>query len=606
MAGQQQARLGLPRARTAAALLSAGVLGLGTPRAADALTIKIDSIAAKPGSDYTPSTRLGLTSTTTSTTGAAHVINKADCEAIKSASDPAVRVTWSFLTDATMTSASAYGIKVAAADGSSCTTTEMTEASTSACKVVTTDKTFGNPLTHAGELVDVDLGQLIASLDCDAGGEHTAGVYFIIKGTNSTGTTFTDGSQLKLTVDLAAPTPPTLKDAAVGDKNINVSWTLADSATTPYARVYWSKVPFSASAPSTATNRSDKLTASSYKITGLTNGETYYVAVTAIDANDNESAAEKVTEATPTEVQDFWEYYKASGGAEEGGYYGCSAAAPHAGAAQTSLLWLLALAAGVLLWRRRDGALAGPITSRRAGRSLLLLPLLAAVALTPDAAHADSPRTTSIDLRVGYYLPSIDSEFATSNGQTPFDSLIGGSALAKGLSFDYILFDGFGDLGLGGSIGWWSASGKGRTLDGSTSKDSTELLIVPVTIDLTYRFSWLAFETGFPLIPYVKGGLAYSMWWAFDGNGDVSTYTGPDNKVRTAQGGIAGLHGAVGLRLLLDVFEPRAAKGFDLEMGVNHSYMFAEYQVVSINNFGDSKSMDLSDKVLMFGLAFDL
>lgn len=601
MAGQHRARFKHPRERTAAALLSAALLGVWAPSAADALTIKIDSIAAKPSSDYDPSTRLGLSSTTTTTTGATHVINKADCEAIKSATDPTVRVTWSFLADATMISASAYGIKVAAADGSSCSTTEMTESSTSTCKVVVTDKTFGNPLTFAGELVDVDLGQMISSLDCDAGGEHTAGVYFVIKGTNNSGTTFTDGSQLKFTVDLAAPTPPTLKDAAVGDKNINVSWTLADSATTPYARVYWSTVPFSASAPTTATSRSDKLTATSYKITGLTNGVTYYVAVTAIDANDNESAAEKVNEAIPTEVQDFWEYYKASGGTEEGGYYGCSASGRGTSGGGGSMVLLLGLAALLLLWRR---TVAG--AAPRSGRALLIVPMLLLPALVPTQAHADSPRTASIDLRVGYYLPEVDSEFASTNGQTPFSSLIGGSALAKGLSFDYFLFDGFGDLGLGGSIGWWSASGKGRTLDGATSKDSTELLVVPITIDLTYRFNWIAFETGFPLIPYAKGGIAYSLWWAYDGNGDVSTYTGTDNKVRTAQGGIAGLHGALGMRLLLDVFEPRAAKGFDLEMGVNHSYLFAEYQVMSINNFGDKNSIDLSDSVLMFGLAFDL
>ncbi len=606
MAGQHEATWFQRRTGArAAALLSAGVLGLWTPRAADALTIKIDSIAAKPGSDYEPSTRLGLASTTTTTIGASHVINKADCEAIKSATDPTVRVTWSFIADATMTSASAYGIKVAAADGSSCSTTDMTEPSTSTCKVVATDKTFGNPLTFAGELVDVDLGQMITALKCDGGGEHNAGVTFIIKGTNTAGTTFTDGSQLKITVDLAAPTPPTLKDAAVGDKNINVSWTLADAATTPYARVYWSTVPFSASAPTTATNRSDKLTATSYKITGLTNGETYYVAVTAIDANDNESAAEKVTEASPTEVQDFWEYYKASGGTEEGGYYGCSAQGRSGAGGSGSMAWLVGLAAALLVLRRRATRSLG-MSATRGLLTALAATVVAAGLLAPGTARADSPRTSSIDLRVGYYLPSIDSEFASTNGQTPFDSLIGGSELAKGLSFDYFLFDGFGDLGLGGSIGWWSASGKGRTLDGSTSKDSTELMIVPITIDLTYRFNWLAFETGFPLIPYAKGGIAYSLWWAFDGNGDVSTYTGTDNKVRTAQGGIAGLHGAVGLRLLLDVFEPRAAKGFDLEMGVNHSYLFAEYQVLSLNNFGDKKSMDLSDSVLMFGLAFDL
>ena len=83
VAGQHRARFKHPRERTAAALLSAALLGVWAPSAADALTIKIDSIAAKPSSDYDPSTRLDLSSTTTTTTGATHVINKADCEAIK-------------------------------------------------------------------------------------------------------------------------------------------------------------------------------------------------------------------------------------------------------------------------------------------------------------------------------------------------------------------------------------------------------------------------------------------------------------------------------------------------------------------------------------------
>jgi hypothetical protein len=583
-----------------AAAIVALVLLLVAPAAARALTIKVDSIGAKPGSDYTPNTRLGLTSTTTTTTGVTHVINRADCMEIKAATEPTVRVTWSFVADATMISATAYGIKVATADGASCSTTDMTETSTSTCKVVVTDKSFGNPLTFAGELVDVSLSQLIASIDCDAGSDSEAGVFFVIKGTNNTGTTFTDGSKLKITVDLAAPSAPALKDPAVGDKNINVSWTVTDSATTPYARVYWSTVPFSATAPSTATSRSDKLTASSYKIEGLSNGQTYYIAVTAIDANDNESASEKVLEAVPTEVQDFWEYYKASGGTDDGGYYGCSAGRPSRTGDSRFTGLLVLLAAGLLLLRRQVSGV------RRNGGLGLVAMLVVGTAITPQSAWADSPRTASMDLRFGYYLPDVDSEFATTNGQTPYGSLIGASALAKSLSFDYFIFDGFGDLGVGASIGYWSATGKGRTLDGAESQDSTELLVVPITLDLVYRFNWLAFRTGFPLVPYLKGGLAYALWWSYDGNDDVSTYTGSDNKVRSARGGIAGLHGALGMRLLLDVFEPRAAKGFDLEMGINHSYLFIEYQALSINNFGSPTSLDLSDGVVMFGLAFDL
>ncbi len=60
------------------------------------------------------------------------------------------------------------------------------------------------------------------------------------------------------------------------------------------------------------------------------------------------------------------------------------------------------------------------------------------------------------------------------------------------------------------------------------------------------------------------------------------------------------------MRLLLDVFEPKAARGFDIEMGVNHSYLFIEYQRLSLTNFGDAKALDLSDDILVFGLAFDL
>ena len=66
------------------------------------------------------------------------------------------------------------------------------------------------------------------------------------------------------------------------------------------------------------------------------------------------------------------------------------------------------------------------------------------------------------------------------------------------------------------------------------------------------------------------------------------------------------MQGTIGLRLLLDVFEPGAARSFDIEMGVNHSYLFAEVQQLWLNDFGSSKSIDLSDMVLAFGLAFDL
>lgn len=583
-----------PRALLLLATSLAAALGtLAAPGVASALQIQIDGITTAPGADYTPNARLGVTTSLLADSSVAHVVNYSDCKAIFAADSPVVRVTWSWTDKPIALLSPRYGVKLAP-PGATCDGNSMTESNTdSGCKILASDKSFANPLTGSGELTDIDLSALLNGVDCAVQQEVEARIYFITTD-NSTGVTQTLSQTFNLLLDTKAPNPPTLDSLAGGGKNLRLTWSHIDTAVTNYARVYWSTVPFTASAPSTATNKSDKLTGTSYQIQDLDNGTTYYVAVTAIDANDNESAAAEVREGVPVEVQDFWQYYKASGGSSDAGYYGCSASTGGAAGGSGGALLLLVLAAAALVLRRVRGL------------AVVGLGLAAVTALAPTSAQAESPRTSSLDLRFGYYSPQVDREFASTNGQTPYATVFGDSALHKGLSIEQFLFDGFGDLGIGMSVGWWSQTGKSRALDGSSAQDSTELLIVPITLDLVYRFNWIAFRTGFPLIPYAKGGLAYALWWGFDGNGDVSTYTGADNKVTEAQGGVAGLHGVVGMRLLLDVFEPKAARGFDLEMGVNHSYLFVEYQVLSLTNFGDAKALDLSDEVIMFGLGFDL
>jgi hypothetical protein len=59
-----------------------------------------------------------------------------------------------------------------------------------------------------------------------------------------------------------------------------------------------------------------------------------------------------------------------------------------------------------------------------------------------------------------------------------------------------------------------------------------------------------------------------------------------------------------GVSLLLDVLEPRFARDFDTSLGVNHSYLFAEYTYAKVNNFG-GEGFNLSDRYWMFGLALD-
>lgn len=579
---------------------------------ASALSIKITSITAAPSasSGFLPNDRLGLTESTVGSNTVTHIINKSDCEAILAATNPVVRVTWNwtdYASDALTgvsrgvagTPAPRYAVKMATPDNT-CSTTEYSETDASAdkCSFVASEKAFTFVGVNLADVVsDVDLRMLMGSpTNCEAGRETKASVFFILgdAGTNVQ----ISGVPLDITIDTLAPTGPTVNALSSGNENLKVSWTTADDATTKYSRVYWSKVPFSASKPFEATSKSALLTGSSYQITGLTNGETYYVAVTSIDDNENESASLKVLEGSPVPVQDLWQSYKANGGASEGGYYGCSAQPNQStGATGTGALALLMLLVGALLLARR----------RQMKTMVISALMLTTVAVAmPGQSYAVSPRTMSLDLRGAYYTPMIDREFSKTNGATPYGSMMTEPSMLYGAAIDWRLLHGFGELGVGFSVGYWSQNGKALRLDGSNSDDEVELLVVPVTLDVVYRFNWLAEKYNFPLVPYVRGGLAYGFWWMSDGTGETSTYTGPDNKVLTGSGGVAGFHGTVGMRLLLDVFEPKAARGFDIEMGVNHSYLFIEYQRLSLTNFGDAKALDLSDDILVFGLAFDL
>jgi hypothetical protein len=60
-----------------------------------------------------------------------------------------------------------------------------------------------------------------------------------------------------------------------------------------------------------------------------------------------------------------------------------------------------------------------------------------------------------------------------------------------------------------------------------------------------------------------------------------------------------------GLMLMLDFLDPRLARDFDSEMGVNHSYIFAEFDYEQVDSFG-APALNLSSRRFSFGLAFDI
>ncbi|MFL5318679.1 MAG: MXAN_2562 family outer membrane beta-barrel protein, partial [Myxococcaceae bacterium] len=124
------------------------------------------------------------------------------------------------------------------------------------------------------------------------------------------------------------------------------------------------------------------------------------------------------------------------------------------------------------------------------------------------------------------------------------------------------------------------------------------LKVLPLRVLGIYRFDYAALHWGVPLVPYAKLGLVYDLWWATKGDG-VEFVNG-----ERAAGGKWGYSFTGGLSLLLDVLEPRLARDFDVDLGVNHSYLFAEYTYENVDDFG-SGGLDLSSRHWMFGLALE-
>jgi hypothetical protein len=582
------------------------VLGLTALASAPAFAVQVqlDSVSAISGSTFNSESRfVGTPGTKVDDTSVKHLINIADCKKIeKQAADEGharVKVTWSW-TDSNILNALSkpqYAIKVVVPGGAcDSATVDKTQDGDAKCIVARFSQSFANPALPSGETFELDLNAIRGTAKCDGATDDKAVIYFIIKYTDVTNNIeTTQSTTMNVDFDLTVPAAPIITSKSGGNQNVQIAWKHDDS-NTKLSKVHWSELAFDATSPDLASKHSDLLTATSYTIKDLENEKVYFVGVTALDDAQNESNAKEVFEVRPVPVQDLWQYYKASSGASEGGYYtGCQSSRRGGSSGLAALL--LALAALAL------------VRFRRRLLPLAMVVIFAAAALAaPSTVHAVSPRTASLDLRFGYYLPAIDSEFADNGtGRTPYKDVMQESALYRGITIDWLVFSGFGELALGFGVAWWEQTGTGKSYDGSKTEDKTTMSVIPVTLDASYRFTVLAEKFNFPLVPYGRIGLGYGLWWMTNGLDKVATYEDDKGNISTAQGGVAGLHWSAGLRLLLDVFEPQAARGFDMELGVNHSYLFVEFQRLSLNNFGgDRKALDLSDDIVQMGLAFDL
>ena len=425
-----------------------------------------------------------------------------------------------------------------------------------------------------------------------------------------------ESSDVRIEIDTERPNGPTeVSRVVVTEQNIFATWTQSHVTKIKDYRAYWSASDFSGMsiAEIEASNSiyqrvinldnpdpSGSEYSGSARLTKIPDnaGGRLYVAIASRDIAENTSEPTFPGEALDpegdgfeiVEVTDFWEHYREAGGSERGGCASAPGGAPPTG-------WLFAIAGFGLL------ALGG----RRARQwSVALLIVGASVAAAPDA-HAQSKIYGIAEVRLGFYYPAIDEEAGLSG--TPFNDVFGDSHRAVGeYEMGVHLFKGFGALGVSGRIGYTYFGGDvliGQTADGTPPPsgnigEQTELMVIPLGVSLYYRFDVLEKLWSIPFVPVLKGGLDYAFWSVGSASGETSTHQGTKGS-----GATAGWHIGGALHLWLDWIEPESAASFDNTWGVNNSYLFAEYSMRQLDDFGSAESFNLSDDMWVFGIAFE-
>lgn len=327
-----------------------------------------------------------------------------------------------------------------------------------------------------------------------------------------------------------------------------------------------------------------------------------------------------------------------------------------------ALLWhlaglpaLLALLA-LVVWRRRLARLLARRRQLRAAAPGAAIAILLALLVAPRGAAADDfspywedPGQEEQDLgagevkwhagvRVGPYTPDIDLQFPQNavTGMGPYQAMFGtyyvdkdGDGVAEEkhsrhvyqilpmLDVDRVVWRGFGELGVGGSLGYMQKTAyvyaNGTSEDDpmrvrSTASENTFRLI-PLAATLTYRLTYLDDRWGVPIIPYVRGGLAYYMWWIKGPSGDVAkTCKDPQATTCTSEdkayGGTPGVEAAAGISIRAERIDAAAARSMR-NSGILHAGFYGEVFWGRVDGFGSSSKLWVGDTTWFAGANFE-
>jgi hypothetical protein len=231
-----------------------------------------------------------------------------------------------------------------------------------------------------------------------------------------------------------------------------------------------------------------------------------------------------------------------------------------------------------------------------------------------DTPSADENQEVKwyVGVKAGPYTPGIDSQSATRNsaGQGPYQAMFGGYQILPMLNVDRFLWTGFGEFGVGLGVGYMSKTAQAYTMDSDPMSptrtrspgDQTSFKLIPLQITASYRLTYFDDDYGIPIVPYVRGGVGYYIWWATAPDGSFST--DPNDSSNKALGGTAGLVGAVGISVRAERIDASAAQSMH-ESGLEHAGFYGEINAGWVDGFGKSTKLDVGATTWFAGVDFE-
>jgi hypothetical protein len=195
--------------------------------------------------------------------------------------------------------------------------------------------------------------------------------------------------------------------------------------------------------------------------------------------------------------------------------------------------------------------------------------------------------------------------------------MFGGAQVLPMLDVDRILWTGFGQLGVGGSVGYMQKSANAFA-DGSSpsdpdrarsTADTNKFRLIPVALTATYRFTWLDDQYGIPVIPYVRGGLAYYLWWVSTSDGSLAEVCKdggmePSCSQNKALGGSLGVQGSIGLAIRAERVDASTANSMR-QSGIQHAGIYGELSLAKVDGFGSDTKLSVGDRTWFAGVDFE-